>query len=171
VDDRTLDLEDKIRELYDRIDIESVLIDYCRFLDIMDLDRLVELFTEDCFVDYGPDPGFQSHGRQALKSDLERMWRWVRTSHHLSNVQIMFESKDMARANSYIYAWHERPNGVKGVLLGQYSDVLVRTPEGWKIKQRKQYMNGADGDFKSNINRLQRMPIPPDIDLSKYASI
>lgn len=66
--------------------ISELLFAYCAYLDRMDLDALADLFTEDCQVDYGPEERMHSRGSRQLRHDLERMWRWQRTSHHLSNV-------------------------------------------------------------------------------------
>src|ERR1700722_11247240 len=84
-----------------------VLNEYCRALDAMDLDTVAALFSEDCVVEYGPEDRLKSHGRAALRKALERLWRWKRTSHHLSNVQISFRGAEEAQANSYVMAWHE----------------------------------------------------------------
>jgi hypothetical protein len=76
----------ELQQLVHRQQISDVLITYCNALDKMDLTAIEALFTDDCFVDYGPGKLFQSRGAAALAKSLERMWRWSRTSHHLSNI-------------------------------------------------------------------------------------
>ena len=149
------------RELMDRQAITDVLIEYCCALDQMDLPRLAALFTDDCVVEYGPQPALQSRGAAALERSLQRMWRWQRTSHHLSNVQISFTSADEARAGSYVYAWHERPDGSTATILGQYKDRFVRVDGGWRIAERRMEMNGCDSGFKVDIYPFERIPAPP----------
>lgn len=158
-----------VRELLDRQAINDVLIRYCGALDRMDLAALADLFTVDCIVDYGPDARLRSTGSAALKKSLERMWRWSRTSHHLSNVQIWFEDTNAASAISYVFAWHERPDGSSATILGQYHDRLERQPDGWRIARRRMFMNGCDAGFKVDIHRFERMDAPagwvaPDLD-------
>jgi uncharacterized protein (TIGR02246 family) len=100
-----------LQRLTDREEISFLLHEYCRALDAMDLDALAGIFTEDCIVEYGPEDRLKSHGKAAIRQALERLWRWKRTSHHLSNIQIRFTGSDAASATSYIIAWHERPDG------------------------------------------------------------
>lgn len=161
--------ETQAARLADRQAIGEVLVDYCCALDRMDLDRLSALFTEDCSVDYGPDPRLKSDGRAALAQSLERMWRWSRTSHHLSNVQIRFDGPDSATVGSYVFAWHERPDGSTATVLGQYQDRFVRVDGEWRIASRRMVMNGNDAGFTLGINRFERKPRPagwvaPDLD-------
>ncbi len=154
-------LNDKaLQSLIDRQEISDILTDYCYALDRMDLPRLSALFTRDCLVDFGPDERLQSVGSAALAKSLERMWRWARTSHHLSNVQIQFDH-DGALVKSYVHAWHERADGSTATVLGQYRDRFVREKSRWRIAERRMVMNGCDAGFTVNINRLERHP-PPD---------
>ena len=161
--------EHALQRLIDRQEITDVLIEYCRALDRMDLPRLAALFTDDCMVDYGPDERLQSRGATALAKSLERMWRWSRTSHHLSNVQVEFEEEGEARVRSYVHAWHERADGSNATILGQYHDRFIRGADGWRIAERRMLMNGCDAGFTVDINRFERVPPPadwvaPDID-------
>ena len=149
-----------LQRLIDRQEISDVLVEYCNALDRMDLRRLSKLFTKDCVVDYGPDERLQSSGAAALEKSLERMWRWSRTSHHLSNVQIQFEDGG-AFVRSYVYAWHERADGSTATILGQYHDRFVHTDSRWRIAERQMVMNGCDAGFKVNINRFERI-LPPE---------
>lgn len=155
-------MTEALRQLLDRQEITDLLHEYCRTLDLMDLQALAAVFTEDCLVDYGPEERLQSHGAAGVARDLRRMWRWSRTSHHLSNVQITFEDEDHANGISYLIAWHERPDGSTGTLWGQYHDQFVRTAAGWRIARRRLLMNGNDRGFDVNINRFDRLP-PGDL--------
>ena len=147
--------------LIDRQAIADVLVRYCNALDSMHLDELASLFTEDCLVSYGPDEKLKSHGSAALRKSLERMWRWARTSHHLSNILVDFDDADHARARSYVLAWHERPDGTTATVFGQYRDRLVREDGRWRIAARRMLMNGSDAGFTLELNRLDRRPPPP----------
>lgn len=149
-----------MQRLVDRQKIERVLIAYCVHLDRMDLAALAQLFTDDCDVDYGDDPRLKSKGSAGLATSLERMWRWTRTSHHLSNVLIEFDDDDTVRATSYAQAWHERPDGTSATILGQYHDLLVRQGGAWLIAQRRMVMNGSDAGFTVPIHSSERLPAP-----------
>lgn len=147
--------------LADRQAIGDLLVDYCLHLDTMDLDTLAALFTRDCDVVYGPGKHLQSRGREALAKSLERMWRWARTSHHLSNLRIRFDGPDSADVTSYVIAWHERPDGTTATIYGQYRDRVLRTDAGWRIHRRRMLMNGSDAGFTVPIPPLDRHPAPP----------
>jgi 3-phenylpropionate/cinnamic acid dioxygenase small subunit len=151
-----------LQQLIDRQEISDVLVEYCCALDGMDLPRLSELFTKDCVVDYGPDERLRSNGSDALEISLERMWRWSRTSHHLSNVKIRFDGDDDAHVRSYVHAWHERADGSTATIFGQYHDIFVRENSRWRIAERRMVMNGSDAGFTVNINKFERMPPPDD---------
>ena len=145
----------------DRVAIHDLLVDYCLHLDRMDLAALAALFTPDCQVIYGPDPNLTAQGAVALEASLARMWRWKRTAHHLSNVRLWADGHDSARAESYVIAWHERPDGTTATIYGRYLDRLRRTPDGWRIAMRQMQMNGADAGFRVAIPQAPRHPPPP----------
>ena len=128
---------ERLRQLCYREEITWVLNEYCNALDRMDLPRLSALFTSDCVVEYGPEEWLRSRGAANLEQSLARMWRWARTSHQLSNVQIEFSGDDEAIVQSYVQAWHERPDGVMGTIFGQYHDRFLRVDAGWRIAGRR----------------------------------
>ena len=150
----------ELKTLMDRQEISFLLHEYCRTLDAMDLDTLAEIFTEDCVVEYGPEDRLKSNGRAAIRQGLERLWRWKRTSHHLSNIQIGFAQANEANALSYVIAWHERSDGSTATVWGQYHDTFVRTPAGWRLKRRRQTMNGNDAGFTVNVFPSERRQPP-----------
>ncbi|MDH4108266.1 MAG: nuclear transport factor 2 family protein [Gammaproteobacteria bacterium] len=145
----------------DRREIADLLVRYCVYLDRMELDALAGLFTPECRVEYGPDQRLQSAGACALAASLQRMWRWARTSHHLSNIVVEFDAAAAARATSYVLAWHQRPDGSTATVYGQYRDRLVRRDGRWLIDERRMLMNGCDAGFKLDLYPAERRP-PPD---------
>ena len=134
---------DELRSV-DRIAITRLLHRYCAMLDAMELELVPELFTDDCVVIYGPDERMQSHGAAQLETALQRLWRFARTSHHLSNVELEFDGPDEAHARSYVLAWHQQPDGDARTLYAEYHDRVVRTPAGWRIAERRQLTHGSD---------------------------
>ena len=102
-------MEDIIKKILDEREINALLVEYCRALDCMDLDAIANLFSDDCVVEFGTDEQLNSRGSKALAKSLERMWRWKRTSHHLSNVIINFKSHDIAFSNSEIIFFRTSP--------------------------------------------------------------
>jgi hypothetical protein len=128
-------------------------------MDLLDMDLLADTFTEDGFLDIGPEPRLQTRGASAIREAMKRMKRFARSSHHLSNIQIEFQGTDRARCVSYIWAWHEMADGQSGTMMGQYHDDFVRTPKGWRILTRQLKMSGNDAGFRLNVHRAARNQI------------
>jgi ketosteroid isomerase-like protein len=130
-------MERAVRQLVDKDAIRTVLYDYAYYLDMNLTDELAGLFTDDCFIAYGP--GFGADGIEEYRKTLEGVGTFfTATSHHVSNVKVEFTDDDTAEVRSAVYAWHryqrERPDGH---VMGQYHDVLVRTGAGWRFKRRE----------------------------------
>jgi ketosteroid isomerase-like protein len=127
-----------LQQLVDRQAIVDVIHAYCRNVDLVRADEVAALFTEDCTVDYGPGLGEPTHGAAQLAERLGRgLPRFAATSHHVSNIEVSFETPDTARAVTYLYAWHRYPDGSPDAhLWAQYHDRFVRTAAGWRIAER-----------------------------------
>lgn len=150
-----------LQSLLARQEISALLYDYCRALDAMDMNLLRSVFTEDCVVDYGPEAGMRTVGRDRLVEGLEPlMRRWTRTSHHLSNVQIWLGDGE-ARSISYVMAWHEFPDRSSTTLLAQYHDRHVRRHERWQVAERRLVMAGSDLNWDVPNHRLRRLTSSP----------
>ncbi|MCW2672451.1 MAG: hypothetical protein JWP14_1040 [Frankiales bacterium] len=156
-----------VQKLVDQGDIARVLYDYANFLDLNETEQLLALFTGDCHIAYGPEHGADGVDayRETLESDRFGVGAFFAgTSHHVSNVVIDFVDDNTASVRSVLYAWHkynrDRPDGV---VMGQYHDILVRTPEGWRIKRRELKHAGtesyhAKGDALNPIPRNNVVP-------------
>jgi ketosteroid isomerase-like protein len=130
-------LQEMVRELVEKDRIKTVLFDYAFYLDMNMTEELATLFTDDCVVSYGP--GFGADGKDEYRRTLEGVGTYfAATSHHVSNVVVSFADEDTAIVRSVLLAWHrynrDRPDSH---VMGQYHDVLVRTPDGWRFKSRE----------------------------------
>lgn len=148
--------EERIQQLLDREEITAILHQYCRGMDLLDMDMLSGAFTEDGFLDIGAEERLQTRGRSEIREAMTRMKRFSRSSHHLSNVQIQFEDADHASCVSYVIAWHETPDRHSGTMLGQFHDAFRRVPEGWRIANRQLRMSGNDAGFQLNVRKVER---------------
>jgi 3-phenylpropionate/cinnamic acid dioxygenase small subunit len=136
----------RIDRIESRAAIQDLLHRYCYCCDLNDPDGLAACFTDDCFVDYGPGVGPARRGAEARREEGARdLAMFSATSHHLSNVVVEFETDDRARAKSTVYAWH-RPadGGPQWRLWAQYHDVVARTPDGWRIAERRLLVAGSE---------------------------
>jgi ketosteroid isomerase-like protein len=145
-----------IRELVDRREIERLIFAYCRHFDQNEPHAVAALFTEDAVVDYGPElPNIAGSASiaETIAVGLERTF--AATSHHVSNVQIDFESPDRAVSLSYLYAWHRYVDGrPDGELWGRYHHRFERTEGGWRISQLVLTAAGS-----KDFHRVQMHPI------------
>jgi hypothetical protein len=126
-----------IARLIAKDEIVDLVHRYSYCVDHRIYDEAVDLFTEDCVVDYGPGiPPVRS------RAGLRRMFGhpdgvFAATSHHNANVLVTFEDLDHASARTSVYAWHQRADGSTPCLWGYYHDSMVRLPEGWRIAERQ----------------------------------
>jgi hypothetical protein len=149
---RALDeVERSVRRLVDKDEIVDLVHRYSHFVDRRMYDELAGLFTEECVVDYGPGFGPPIRGRRALRATFgaareptDSRPSFVATSHHNANVLVTFENDDHASVVTSLYAWHETSGGVSPQVWGCYHDVVVRTPEGWRLAERQLRVAGNE---------------------------
>jgi 3-phenylpropionate/cinnamic acid dioxygenase small subunit len=126
-----------IERLIAKDEIIDLVHRYSYCVDHRLYDEVVDLFTEDCVVDYGPGiPPVRS------RAGLRRMFGhpdsgFAATSHHNANVLVTFEDVDHASVRTSVYAWHRRADGGTPCQWGYYHDSMVRLPEGWRIAERQ----------------------------------
>jgi ketosteroid isomerase-like protein len=130
--------------LLDKDSIVDLVHRYSYCVDHRLYDEVVDLFTEDCTVDYGPDwPPVRT------RAALRQMFRqpqglFKATSHHNANVLVTFEDDDTATVLTSVYAWHEQTDGTTPKLWGYYHDSVARTQEGWRIATRQLRVLGVE---------------------------
>lgn len=135
-----------LAELVEAERVRKVLFDYAYYLDMNMPDELSALFTEDCYVAYGPD--FGAEGREAYRKTLDGIGTFfTATSHHVSNVALEFsEDFRSVTSRSVLYAWHSYTKEGKrdGHFFGQYHDELVYDDEhGWQFTRRELRASGV----------------------------
>jgi len=143
-----------IQRLIDKDQIIDLVHRYSYCVDHRLYDEVVELFTEDCVVDYGPGiPPVRS------KASLRRMFGhpdsgFAATSHHNANILVTFDDLDHATVRTSAYAWHQRTDGGTPCLWGYYHDSMVRLPEGWRIAERQH----RDENTQDGVLQLTTLP-------------
>jgi 3-phenylpropionate/cinnamic acid dioxygenase small subunit len=121
----------------DKEQIAEVLIRYATGIDAKDWPLFRSCWVDEIDVDY------QQLGRFSNADALTDVMRKLHddmgpTYHRLSNFAIHVEG-DRATVRSYVQAvLMLRPGDSTNWVdaLGHYDDVFVRTPDGWRIKQR-----------------------------------
>jgi 3-phenylpropionate/cinnamic acid dioxygenase small subunit len=128
--------------LWDIRAIEQVYFRYCEVIDAKDFDRLSDVFTEDAVGDYRSSNGILQQGLAPL---VERLHRGMgkdsdcgATQHNVFNIRIDLEG-DGATSKAHFYAVHAGLGRFAGQIYscwGQYDDRWVRTPAGWRVRER-----------------------------------
>ena len=144
-----MSMDVRLRELEDREEIRSLKYRYCRFADAMDVDGMLSVFTEDCIAFYRPDDVEGFRGVAALREFYASAQSVVTaSSHHLSNIDIVFRSADEAAVYSYLYSWQRfvgYPEVPDRHRWARYDDVMVRTPLGWRQSHLRYLVAGELG--------------------------
>lgn len=123
----------------DVVEIIGVTSRYCFAIDGHDWEALRrDVFTADATFDFGPSLG--------VKTDVEGIIEVISGalapldgSHHLVGSHVVDVDGDTARCRCYLHAQHIR-RGLQGgphlVVGATYTDELVRTEAGWRIRHR-----------------------------------
>jgi len=137
------ELEARLQEVEDQLEIQRVITDYSANLDARNYDGYVGLFTEDGIWQNGDTV---QNGQGEIRGMLENLFgpenpEFVNTSsfHQVSNFEINVDG-DTAHAKSrFIFIGRGEGGAPTGQLSGQYEDDLVRTADGWKIAHRNDH--------------------------------
>ena len=137
------------QELSDRAEILDTLIRYAQAIDTKQFDLLAEVFTPDAQVDYTTSGGIAGKYPE-IRAWLEKaLMPFPAYTHALSNTTYRIEGDD---AWTRTYFVNPMAYPVDGGLhtftvYGFYVDHLVRTPEGWRISERKEEQALMDGSL------------------------
>jgi 3-phenylpropionate/cinnamic acid dioxygenase small subunit len=122
-------------EAIDIIEVHQLLGQYGHLVDAKQWDRFDELFEPDAELDYtGVRAPAVLHGLAAIQD-------WFRevnhpSAHHVVNI-VVYEEEDQVRVRSKFFAPYTRPtHEPKRWYGGDYDDVVVRTPAGWRFAKR-----------------------------------
>jgi len=124
---------------------EALSIAYARAVDFRDYDAFVELFAEDGVLDVGTPLS----GREAIRAAIHRRPDELRSRHVLTNIFIDVQDENTARGISYLTLYRHvgkesllaQPVDLNGpAAVGHYEDRFVRTPEGFRFKQRRLHL-------------------------------
>ncbi|MEY2421245.1 MAG: hypothetical protein QOI95_1312 [Acidimicrobiaceae bacterium] len=129
-----------VQEISDRLEIQELIARYSYALDSRDFDALDDLFTDDAVLDYT--------ATGAIRGSLEEMKEFVANAftmfegtQHLTTQTLLQFSDDgnlaygkSACHNPMVFGGDLAP---KMMIVGLwYVDTFVRTPEGWRFKER-----------------------------------
>lgn len=115
---------DEIRQLYAR---------YAHTIDTGDAEGWADTFTADGV--FG-----NAHGRDALVAFVETVYqqnqKLGRQSRHWNNQILIEPTAEGAHGSCYLVLYNTGVNPPEVRLTGVYRDVLVKTADGWRFKER-----------------------------------
>jgi uncharacterized protein (TIGR02246 family) len=135
-----------VQTLFDRAEIEELVVRYVTALDTLDADAYAGVFAEDAVFEL---PGMVHRGREAIRkivTDLQESRARNEAAgtpspklyHVLTNTSIEVLDDTHARHQSYAQTVRAAENGQFVVgFMGRYEDVLVKRDGRWLIQSRK----------------------------------
>ena len=119
----------------DLIEIHQLLGQYGHVVDAAEWHRFDELFTADAVLDYtGVRVPDVLHGRDAIVEFFAGANH--PSAHHVTNIVVSEEDGEV-RVHSKFLAPYTRPShDPRRWYGGDYHDVVVRTPDGWRFARR-----------------------------------
>jgi ketosteroid isomerase-like protein len=122
----------------DRWAITDTLSRYARCIDLFDFEGVGSVFSHDAVIEYGGYPVF--HGGAEAAAFLQKHTASTAWHQHMVSVVDLRLDGDVADTVTYFIA-HAVPKDDADQVrtsVGEYCDRLRRTPDGWKIIERRQ---------------------------------
>ena len=133
--------------LQDNQEITELCYRYGLILDGRDWAGLAALFTPDASAFYLDMP--PCHGYRAIEDTCRSaLGSLSATQHLISNVVVRLDG-DRAESSCYLQAQHVKtgtPGGDNFIIAGRYDDQLIRTPDGWRIRERRLTLSWTSGN-------------------------
>lgn len=140
---------DDLSSIVNVINLYAIAVDSHRY-ELFD-----RIFTEDIRCDFGGGAAFTD--RATLSSVFKDIHAVFSATQHLTSGHAITVDGDSAYCLSYVYARFRREvEGADSLFesSGWYDDLLVRSANGWRIKDRTSRMVSYSGD----IRVMQAMP-------------
>lgn len=135
---------DDLERLMIERDCERLIYAYCHLIDHGEAGKVGDLFAED---GVWASPEVTHTGREAVARTFQaRQANTARMSRHVCSTPLIeVVGEDEARAVTYLTLYRHdgtpgrRASPLAGLpeVVGDYHDVFVRTPDGWRFKSRR----------------------------------
>jgi 3-phenylpropionate/cinnamic acid dioxygenase small subunit len=128
-----------LQEISDRLEINELLVRYSHAVDTQDWEAYARVFTPDATIDYTEMGGPRGDVPSTVEFLRTAMATFLSYQHMVSNTVLSIEG-DTATARTICYnpMVLDRGEGNTHVFFCGlwYRDVIVRTPDGWRIHDR-----------------------------------
>jgi 3-phenylpropionate/cinnamic acid dioxygenase small subunit len=136
--------------LEDVVEIQQLLYRYARAIDAKDWKSLEAVFTPDARIHYAIERGAEL-GFGELGPWLARAMQIFKQTQHVITNPLVEVTGDVARCTAYLVGTHVqvRLDGRETLTTegSRYSDELVRTPQGWRIRARRLDRLWLNGEY------------------------
>ena len=139
------------QEISDRIEIQDLLVQYCYAVDDRNWDQYRQVFTDDAIIDDTNTGGIKSNVEDHITYMQKALSKILLSQHTISTSLInIIGDKATVRTHCSCPMKVDLGNNNTQIFFQGlwYYDDLVRTPEGWKIKERYE-----DGYWNYNVPR------------------
>ena len=142
-----------LQEISDRLEIQDLLVAYSHAIDTQDWDALDDVFTPDAFIDYSAFGGSAGDLPSTKKFLANAMPNFASFQHMVATSKVTIDGDEAeGRTICHNPMVIDTGNGNTHVFYCGlwYVDKFVRTPDGWRIKERveeKSYMHNVPADF------------------------
>ena len=143
-----------VQEVIDKQAIKDLQVHYSISIDTGAYDNLDDVFLPDAVADYGH--AGKNEGVQAIKRTCGEALDPLTSAQHQNGNHWAEISGDTARAGCYFTVHQykkDTPGGEHFSMGGTYTDDLVRTPEGWRISNRKLEVLWSEGNRAVRFDR------------------
>ena len=142
------------QEISDRLEINDVLVRYTRSIDNRDYELLDTCFTPDAHLDYTASGGVKG-AYPEVRTWLEKALAQFKAMMHMIGNVVIEVDGDKATSRTYLL----NPMGVEAsggamqffTVGGEYVDQLVRTPDGWRIRERIEKQTYLQGSLPDSL--------------------
>ncbi|HVJ96597.1 MAG TPA: nuclear transport factor 2 family protein [Acidimicrobiia bacterium] len=143
------------QQVADRAEIHDVIVRYGWAIDTKDWALLDECFLPDAHLDYTSNPGGKAGEYPVVRAWLAKvMAAFPVTQHLMANIDVRLDG-DSAKVRTMV----TNPQGAatrEGPLHffyvgARYEDDFVRTPDGWKIKNRVETTMWFEGSLPKEL--------------------
>lgn len=132
-------VDNELRQISDRLAIQDVLHRYSEAIDTKNFALLGEVFTPDGIGDYTASGGIRGTLPEIQKWLAQALSIFSVVQHLVTNVRVEVHHND-ATAHCYLFnplGWNAEGGKVEMLYCGAfYHDRLLRTPKGWRIRER-----------------------------------
>jgi 3-phenylpropionate/cinnamic acid dioxygenase small subunit len=142
-----------LQQLSDRIEIHDLLVRYSHAIDTRNFDALDEVFTPDAVIDYSAMGGAKGTLPEIKQWLAKAMAQFSGFQHMIANSMIELRG-DEATGHTMCHnpmVMPTKDGGTHVFYCGLwYNDKLVRTPKGWRIRERVEescYFHNLPADF------------------------